>query len=78
MFCVLLGQDIKGALTGPLVLWFYDAKRKINRHAHRSSTTKFLTSIVEKANLPSIAHQKITNLATGTDTLQIWSLKLGL
>ena len=22
MFCALLGQDIRGAFTGPLVLWF--------------------------------------------------------
>ena len=23
MFCPLLGQDIRRAFTGPLVLWFY-------------------------------------------------------
>ena len=23
MFCALLGQDIRCAFTGPLVLWFY-------------------------------------------------------
>ena len=78
MFCVLPGQDIKGALTGPLVLWFYDAKGKNKSTCSPFKYNQVLTSIVEKAILPSIAHQTITNLATGTDTLQIWSLKLGL
>ena len=30
MFCVLLGQDIRRAFTGPLVLWFIKCPRHLN------------------------------------------------
>ena len=46
MFCALLGQNIRWAFTGPLVLWFSSREPKAHRWAHRIPTVRSPSFIV--------------------------------